>query len=68
MKYCLVTEETHLDARNYISYGISSPDGNIIHDISTDRNSMERLVSQMNEGQLAPEHFHDVVENFVAAI
>lgn len=68
MKYSLIQENIHLDKSDYISYGVSAPDGNVIHDISTDKTSMEKLVSQMNDGQLAPEHFQDVVENFIATI
>ena len=49
------------------SYGIKC--GNVrIEDISTKKNTVERLVSMANQYDLSPIHLHDFVEDFVENI
>ena len=43
--------------------------GNVrIEDISTKKNTVERLVSMANQYDLSPIHLHDFVEDFVENI
>ena len=49
------------------SYGIKC--GNVrIEDISTKKNTVERLVSMANQYDRSPIHLHDFVEDFVENI
>ena len=52
---------------NTSSYGVKYGDI-CIEDISTKKNTVERLVSMANQYNLSPIHLHDFVEDFVENI
>ena len=52
---------------NKSSYGVKYGDI-CIDDISTKKNTVERLVSMANQYNLSPIHLHDFVEDFVENI
>lgn len=60
------TEQRLPDQGKYFSYGIRMVMIQEIKDLSTDRDKVRCLVRKMNRGKLLPEHFMDIVEDFLA--
>lgn len=66
VQYSIISEQLQQDGFPYTSYGISSSDGTIIHDITTEGIRLARFVSKLNRLDLSPVHLADAVENFLA--
>lgn len=68
MKRYFVVEEKleNPEIGEYISYGIRMEGGLSVSDVSLNRDAVEDLVGRMNDGELDPIHFFDVIEDFVA--
>lgn len=58
--YCSNAEQ-----QQYLTYGIQA-DGCRIDDISTCRQTVQRLESLLNRNQVLPEHLRDIVDDFLA--
>lgn len=72
-----ITEERYsIGSDSRISYGIAAyanadADGTAtvfgsVHDVTSDRASLEKLVHDCNHLKLSPDHLRDVVDNFLA--
>lgn len=66
--YTIISEHFKSEEATYTSYGIASPDGTVIHDITTDGISLARFTDKLNRLELSPVHLHDAVEDFLAEL
>lgn len=64
LKYEIVSSRVTVEETCVDTYGIKSPDGRVILDVSPDRNAVLKLVSSFNENGLDPIHLDDVIEDF----
>lgn len=72
--YGVVTEAYSLGDTSRISYGIAVYAGTestaavimSVHDITSEKEKLESLVSLCNRHQLLPEHLCDVIDDFLA--
>lgn len=66
-RYAAIEEELHSDEiGTYVAYGVRMDETLSVSDVSLDRAAVENLVERMNDGDLDPVHFFDVIEDFVA--
>ena len=71
-KYILCKETYQAGSNERIAYGIAAYAKNTktcvvsLHDITSDKDALTRLVLLCNRLQLSPVHLYDVVEDFLA--
>lgn len=68
MKYTMFSHRTVIDEQPTITYGLIAVDGKkikIIKDVTTDKETFEKLVKDMNENQIEFEHIYDVFEDYL---
>lgn len=62
--YKLTRKEIISEGERYIVYGISC-EATSIDDVSSDKEKVERLISQFNRFSLSPVHLRDAVEDYL---
>lgn len=68
VQYAIISEELDTEGVPYTAYGISSSDGTVIRDVTTDGVRLAGFVSRLNRLKLSPVHLKDAVENFIAEL
>lgn len=68
VQYSIISEQLQQNGIPYTAYGISSSDGTVIHDITTEGIRLARFVNKLNRLDLSPVHLMDAVENFLAEL
>lgn len=64
--YKLTDKKIVVENQQYTVYGIKYNDTICIDDISTDKNKVEKLISDCNNHELDPIHLADIVEDFLS--
>lgn len=69
VKYRKTTSIINIENENHTIYGIEvTENGKVIdkiEDVSVDEKAVDKLVSDCNTFNLAPEHLRDIVEDFL---
>lgn len=67
MEYFVIQESVDVEGKEYPTYAIVSPSGQVAHDVTTNHDEAIRITKLFKKNHLSPIHFLDAIEDYLAS-